>query len=529
MLNYIWSGLIILGLVAALYFDLNDQLTPELQNDRPIEMIVYHGENNSLAKISKENLSKHFNSEFKNDVYFNAKDFNVKNNKVKNIELEINNDNKLLKKIAKNSGNENTINFKIQGFQILSKDTTKYFMLFEKVNFIKIKSVTKSLLNYAQVAVEISIGLIGIMALWLGLMKIAEDSGLVKLIAKIVAPITKRLFPDIPHNHPAIASIIMNISANMLGLGNAATPFGIKAMEDLNTINEKKDTASNSMCTFLAINTAGLTLIPATAIAVRVAAGSLNPTIIIGTSIFGAFCATIAGVFSSKILEKFTDSDLTLKQKLKASQKNIFLLLGTLLFIVITFLFGFSSNLNSNIFVFLKILINTISLIAIPTIIFFFIIFGLVKKIKIYESFVEGAKEGFNVAVKIIPFLVAMLFAIAVFRAGGAMEIFVSILKPITDFIGMPSEALPMALMRPLSGSGSLGIMTEIIKQHGPDSFVGVLTSTFFGSTETTFYVLAVYFGAVNIKKIRHSLAAGLIADITGILAALFIVKQILT
>jgi spore maturation protein SpmA len=367
------------------------------------------------------------------------------------------------------------------------------------------------------------------MALWLGIMRIADKSGVINIIAKSVRPVTGFLFPDIPKDHPAISAIIMNISANVLGLGNAATPFGIKAMEELDKLNPEKGTATNSMCTFLAINTAGLTLIPTTAIAVRAAAGSADPTIIIGTSIFGATCATISGITVAKIFEKLSGGTTGLSDFLRTNLKSIITFLGIVVAVVVLFTSGVLTGLfDENSFInteTLKTAIQVISIVAIPLIIFVFVLFGVIKKVKIYEEFVEGAKEGFNVAVKIIPYLVAMLVAIGIFRAGGAMEFLILLLKPITSLIGFPPEALPMALMRPLSGSGSIGLMTEIISVHGPDSYLGILTSTFLGSTETTLYVLAVYFGAVNIKRTRHAAIAGLLADVAGILGALFIVN----
>jgi spore maturation protein SpmA len=393
-----------------------------------------------------------------------------------------------------------------------------------------LKDVTKAALDYAGTAVNIALGLIGIMALWLGVMKVAEDAGLITLIAKWLKPLMKRLFPDVPADHPAMGSMIMNISANMLGLGNAATPFGLKAMEELDKLNSNKGTATNSMVTFLAINTAGLTLIPATAIAVRAAAGSSDPAIIIGTSIFGAGCATIAGVTAAKVLEKFPVKGGFINW-LKGSLKGIMIASAVIILALLLGFSGIGSRLAGSIHFlepeYFKRLIEIISVVAIPALILIFIGYGAFKKVRVYEQFVEGAKEGFNIAVRIIPYLVAMLMAIGIFRAGGAMDWLVYILKPVTNLIGMPAEALPMALMRPLSGSGSLGIMTEIIKVHGPDSFIGIMVSTFFGSTETTFYVLAVYFGAVNIKNTRHALPAGLIADIAGILAAVFIVRML--
>ncbi|RPI73029.1 MAG: nucleoside recognition protein [Ignavibacteriales bacterium] len=391
------------------------------------------------------------------------------------------------------------------------------------------KDVTNAVLKYAGTAVTIALGLIGIMALWLGVMKVAEEAGLIKIIASSLKPFTKRLFPEIPSDHPAMSSMIMNISANMLGLGNAATPFGLKAMEEMEKINPNKGTASNSMVTFLAINTAGLTLIPATAIAVRAASGSSNPAIIIGTTIFGALCATIAGVTSAKIIEKFYLESWSFSEWFKRNLKFFVLAIVTILAIALFLITGFAAKIGGMLSFIsaegFKNVIEVVSKLAIPLLIVVFIGYGAIKKVKVYESFVEGAKEGFNIAIKIIPYLVAMLIAIGIFRAGGGMDWLIFILQPITNLIGMPAEALPMALMRPLSGSGSLGIMSENLAVYGPDSFIGILVSTFYGSTETTFYVLALYFGAVNIKNTKHALPVGLIADVAGILGALFIVK----
>jgi spore maturation protein SpmA len=392
------------------------------------------------------------------------------------------------------------------------------------------KRVTNDSIGIAGTAVEIALGLIGIMAMWLGIMKVAEQAGLIKIIANWLTPITKRLFPEVPPDHPAVGAMVMNISANMLGLGNAATPFGLKAMEELDNLNPNKGTATNSMVTFLAINTAGMTLIPATAIAVRAASGSADPTIIIATSLFASTCATITGVTAAKLLEKFPIEKNGFGAWFKSNLKFFITVLSLISILILTFATGLSSAIGSAFSflppTFFKDLIQVVSTIAIPFFILVFIGYGAIKKVKVYEQFVEGAKEGFNIAIKIIPYLVAMLVGIAIFRAGGAMDNWlIPVLRIVTDPIGMPAEALPMALMRPLSGSGSLGIMADIIAVHGPDSFIGILVSTFFGSTETTFYVLAVYFGAVNIKNTRHALPAGLLADVAGMLGALFIVK----
>ena len=429
--------------------------------------------------------------------------------------------------MAKASGGDNDISGNLS-LKSADNSAAEASLIFENISFLKIKDITNAVLDYAGTAVSIALGLIGIMALWLGVIKVAEEAGLIALIAKWLKPIMKKLFPDVPEDHPAMGSMIMNMSANMLGLGNAATPFGLKAMEELDKLNPDKGTATNSMVTFLAINTAGLTLIPATAIAVRAAAGSSDPAIIIGTSIFGAGCATVAGITAAKVLEKFPLSG-GFSNWIKSNLKGLLIFLAIILLLILASLLGLGNGVV-NILSFLKPeyfkrFIEIISVVAIPALIILFIGYGAIKKVRVYEQFVEGAKEGFNIAVRIIPYLVAMLMAIGIFRAGGAMDWLSYILKPFTDFIGMPAEALPMALMRPLSGSGSLGIMTEIIKVHGPDSFIGIMVSTFFGSTETTFYVLAVYFGAVNIKNTRHALPAGLIADVAGILGAVFIVR----
>jgi spore maturation protein SpmA len=428
--------------------------------------------------------------------------------------------------MAKINGEENDL----AGTVILSpgieEDEIIASMRLEEISFIKLKDVTNAAISYAETSVKIALGLIGIMALWLGIMKIAEEAGVITYIARGLRPVTQKLFPDVPHDHPAMGSMIMNISATFLGLGNAATPFGIKAMEDLNTLNPNKGTATNAMCTFLVINTASFALMPTTAIALRAASGSSNPALIIGTTMFGSFCATIVGITVAKLFEKFSMNTGSSKF---AGLLNFKFFIAVFVFAAVTALFSFSGFIGviSSLFnpELLKSAIQIISTIAIPLVIFLFVLIGFIKKVKVYETFVEGAKEGFNVAVTIIPYLVAILMAIGIFRTGGAMNWLVFVLNPITDFIGMPVEALPMALMRPLSGSGSLGIMAEIISVHGPDSFIGILVSTFYGSTETTFFVLAVYFGAVNIKNTRHALPAGLISDIAGILAALFIVK----
>ena len=515
MLNYIWVALILLGVSAALTTDIINNTNDKYRNDKPFPLKISLNDNLSeltggkqdiKVLVSAENFNKFYGRRIKSDLTLDAK-LNYKKESASGF-ISITIDEKsppLWKEMAESSGEKNDLTGTIKIKEQISKDSFTANVILEKVSFNKMKDVTNAVLSYAGTAVTIALGLIGIMALWLGVMKVAEEAGLIKIIANSLKPFTRRLFPDIPSDHPAMSSIIMNISANMLGLGNAATPFGLKAMEDMEEINPNKGTASNSMVTFLAINTAGLTLIPATAIAVRAASGSSNPAIIIGTSIFGAFCATIAGITAAKFLEKFYLETWSFSNWFRKNLKYIGMVALLFLALVLFFTTGLASK-SSNLFSFIsaegfKNFIEIVSTLAIPLLIIIFIGYGLIKKVKVYESFVEGAKEGFNIAVKIIPYLVAMLVAIGIFRAGGAMDWLIYILKPITNLIGMPAEALPMALMRPLSGSGSLGVMSENLAVYGPDSFIGVLVSTFYGSTETTFYVLALYFGAVNIKN----------------------------
>lgn len=540
MLNYIWVALIVLGVGTALTTDLINNSSDKYKNDCPFPInILLNDDFNELTE-GKQDVKVlvsaiDFNSFYKDQSKFNAitLDGNLNYSKKSNLGILILKIDDQFPQIwiemAEASGHNEDLSGVVEIKERSTGNSFNAEIVFESVSFAKMQQVTDEVIDYAGTAVIIALGLIGIMALWLGVMKIAEDAGLIKIIAKLVRPFTKRLFPDIPSNHPAISSIIMNISANMLGLGNAATPFGLKAMDEMEKINPNKGTASNSMVTFLAINTAGLTLIPATAIAVRAASGSSNPAIIIGTSIFGAFCATIAGISAAKFLEKFYLDSWKFSSWFKKNVKFFALALVFIAAIILFFSTGLSGKFSTWISFFsiegFKNFIEIVSKLAIPLLILLFVVYGLIKRVKVYESFVDGAKEGFNIAVKIIPYLVAMLIAIGIFRAGGAMDWLIFILKPVTNFIGMPAEALPMALMRPLSGSGSLGLMTDIMKVHSPDSFIGILVSTIQGSTETTFYVLAVYFGAVNIKSTRHAVPVGLIADAAGILGALFIVK----
>ncbi len=517
-----------LGIIAAVYSDLSDNVTDKYRNGKelPVEVVDYTAaENNVNFAVKGDDFARFYNIESAEDLTFQAKIGKPGENGKASFHLVVD-DNfpKLWQKMAAGAGKENDLDG-----TVIFREGKPAGLVIEKIGFVKLKDVTNEALDKAGIAVEIVIGLIGIMALWLGVMKIAEEAGIIKLIARAARPLTRVLFPEIPADHPAVGSIIMNLSATFLGLGNAATPFGIKAMEDLNTLNEQKDTATNAMCTFMVLNTASFALMPTTAIALRAAAGSSQPAIIIGTTMFGSFCATIVGILATKTFERFPIKLTEIKDWINTNLKFMAAIAAaTLLFFVFyhTGVFSlFDGLLKSGFSGALKGVIEIISVLAIPALIFSFVLLGAIKKVKIYETFVEGAKEGFEIAVTIIPYLVAILVAIGIFRAGGAMDWLVAILEPVTGLIGFPAEAIPMALMRPLSGSGSLGIMAEIISEHGPDSFLGILVSTFFGSTETTFYVLAVYFGAVNIRKTRHAVAAGIISDVAGILAALFIVR----
>lgn len=538
MLNYVWLGLIVLGFATALYVDVSDLVSNKYQNNKELNCIVHFDDQSTQKseasiKITSSDFSRLYSYSISSDLLINVK---ITSTLYKdNYSISIPSDKKLPKiwqDIASSSGKDNVIYGKLLIKNKIDESTFNAAIILSEIEFLSLKKITNESIKIAGVAVEIALGLIGIMAMWLGIMKVAEQAGLINKIALLIKPITKRLFPEVPPDHPAIGSMVMNISANMLGLGNAATPFGLKAMEELDSLNPNKGTATNSMITFLAINTAGLTLIPATAIAVRAASGSTNPTIIIGTTMFAAFCATLAGLISANIFHILTDKNKSLISIIKKNIKAIILFLSILFLGIILINFWSELNVDKKFFqsffeIFRKI-IETISIVAIPLLIVLFIGYGVIKKVKVYEQFVEGAKEGFNIAVRIIPYLVAMLVAISIFRSGGAMDKWlIPVLSNFTDLIGMPAEALPMALMRPLSGSGSLGIMAEIMSIHGPDSFIGILVSTFYGSTETTFYVLAVYFGAVNVKNTRYALPVGLIADVVGILSALFIVSKL--
>ncbi len=360
-------------------------------------------------------------------------------------------------------------------------------------------------------AFEISLGLTGVLALWLGIMKIGEQGGVVNVFARILSPVFTKLFPDIPKGHPATGSIFMNISANMLGLDNAATPMGLKAMEHLQSLNPKKDTASNSMIMFLVLNTSGLTLIPISILVYRAQQGAAQPTDVFIPILLATFFSTMAGVIVT-----------SLYQRINLLNRTLLLTLGGMCAAVAAIIWGFS-QLDS-------IAMNTVSVnvanILLMTIIIAFILAGLRKKVNVYEAFIEGAKDGFTTAVRIIPYLVAILVGIGVFRASGAMDVLMDGIRWVIGLTGIDTsfvEALPTALMKPLSGSGSRGMMVDAMSAYGADSFVGRLSCIFQGSTDTTFYILAVYFGSVGVRYTRHAVTCGLLADLAGIIAAIFI------
>jgi spore maturation protein SpmA len=399
--------------------------------------------------------------------------------------------------------------------------------------------LSKALVDTAGSSVELALGLVGVMTLFLGLMKVAEAGGLLKVISRLIRPLMTRLFPDVPADHPAMGAMILNISANVLGLGNAATPFGIRAMQELDKLNRYPGTATNAMVLFLAINTSSVTLLPTGVIALRAAAGSADPAGILPTTLFATVCSTCTAIIAAKVFARFSplrpenaQADLTARaaegqeppsqspwdqdQEVlisDADEAYPLWISGLALalvaaFIPLTIFYG-----------------KVISPWVIPFLIVGFLTYGVARRVRVYEVFVEGAREGFQVAVKIIPYLVAILVAVAMFRASGAMDAMVKVLGAWTGKVGLPPEALPMALLRPLSGSGAFGILASIINDPtiGPDSYAGYLVSTLQGSTETTFYVLAVYFGAVQVKRIRHALAAGLVADAAGVVGAVVI------
>ncbi|UKK53597.1 nucleoside recognition domain-containing protein [Prevotella sp. E2-28] len=368
-----------------------------------------------------------------------------------------------------------------------------------------------STFSSSKTAFEISLGLTGVLSLWLGVMKIGEKGGVVNVLSRLLSPIFVRLFPDVPKGHPVTGSIFMNIAANMLGLDNAATPLGLKAMEQLQDINPKKDTASNPMIMFLVLNTSGLTLIPVSILVYRAQMGAAQPTDVFIPILLATFFSTIMGVLITSIF-----------QRINLFNRVIILTLGGACLLVSGIIWGFS-RLDSET---MNIVSTTAANILLMTIIMAFILAGVFKKVNVYDAFIEGAKDGFTTAIRIIPYLVAILVGIGVFRASGAMDYLIQCIGEGVEAIGLNGDfvaALPTALMKPLSGSGARGMMVDAMTTYGADSFVGRLSCIFQGSTDTTFYILAVYFGSVGIRYTRHAVACGLLADLAGIIAAIFI------
>ena len=368
-----------------------------------------------------------------------------------------------------------------------------------------------STFSSSKTAFEISLGLTGVLSLWLGIMKIGEKGGVVNVLARILSPVFAKLFPDIPKGHPVTGSIFMNIAANMLGLDNAATPLGLKAMEQLQELNPKKDTASNPMIMFLVLNTSGLTLIPVSIMVYRAQMGAAQPTDIFIPILLATFFSTLVGIVITCLF-----------QKTNLFNRTLLLTLGGMCVVVAAIIWGFGQLDKDQ----MNVVSTSVANILLMVIIVGFILAGIRKKVNVYDAFIEGAKDGFTTAVRIIPYLVAILVGIGVFRASGAMDMLVDGVKWLveacggnTDFVG----ALPTALMKPLSGSGARGMMVDAMTTYGADSFVGRLSCIFQGSTDTTFYILAVYFGSVGIRYTRHAVACGLLADLAGVLAAIAI------
>ena len=372
-------------------------------------------------------------------------------------------------------------------------------------------AIINSTFDSAKTAFDISLGLTGVLSLWLGIMKIGELGGVINMFSRVLSPLFTKLFPDIPKGHPVTGSIFMNLAANMLGLDNAATPLGLKAMEGLQELNTKKDTASNPMIMFLVLNTSGLTIIPISIMVYRAQLGAAQPTDVFVPILLATFFSTLAGIIAVSVY-----------QKINLLNRTILLFLGGASLFIAGIIYFFTtlsremidiySTTTANVFLFL--------------IIIGFILAGIRKKVNVYDAFVDGAKEGFTTAVRIIPYLVAILVAIGVFRASGSMDYIINGVATLVGWCGINSEfvaALPTAIMKPLSGSGARGLMVDAMTTYGADSFVGRMACIFQGSTDTTFYILAVYFGSVGISKTRHAVPCGLLADLAGIISAIFI------
>ncbi len=370
-------------------------------------------------------------------------------------------------------------------------------------------AMMNSTFSSAKTAFEISLGLTGVLSLWLGVMKIGERGGVVNALARVLSPVFTKLFPDIPKGHPATGSIFMNIAANMLGLDNAATPLGLKAMEQLQSLNTKKDTATNPMIMFLVLNTSGLTIIPVSILVYRAQLGAAQPTDVFIPILIATFVSTLAGIIVT-----------SLYQRINLLNRVMLLTLGGMSLVVASVIWLFGSMDKEQ----MNIVSTSAANILLMCVIVGFILAGVRKRVNVYDAFIEGAKDGFSTAVRIIPYLVAILVGIGVFRASGAMDAVVDGVKWTVEALGGDTEfvgALPTAIMKPLSGSGARGMMVDAMTTYGADSFVGRLSCIFQGSTDTTFYILAVYFGSVGVRYTRHAVACGLLADLAGVIAAI--------
>ena len=410
----------------------------------------------------------------------------------------------------------------------------------------KMPELTLAIVTEAKEAVELAIRLVGVMALFLGLMRVLERGGLLRTLARALAPVMRRLFPEVPPDHPAMSAMILNFGANMMGLTNAATPFGIKAIEELDRLNGSKGTATNAMVLFLALNTSGLAILPSGVISLRASLGSQDPAGIFVTTWVASGCATIVALLAAMALARLpryratkpplAPSAVAAHETAPAAEAlpgmpeearepvsrwralAVGAFWAVFVALLVNTVWGQASGGA------LDVLQSVASYWILPALVVGMVLFGWMRGVQVYAAVVEGAKEGFQVALRIIPYLVAILVAVGMLRASGGIDLIVRWLDPVTSLIGMPAEALPMALLRPLSGSGAYGVMAEIMKAHGPDTHIGYLVSTLQGSTETTFYVLAVYFGAVGVTRTRHALPACLLADAAGTLAAVLIV-----
>ena len=371
--------------------------------------------------------------------------------------------------------------------------------------------IIDSTFSSAKTGFEISLGLTGVLSLWLGIMKVGEKGGVVNVLAKVLSPVFSRLFPSIPNGHPVTGTIFMNIAANMLGLDNAATPMGLKAMKELQTLNPEKERATDAMIMFLVLNTSGLTLIPVSIMVYRAQLGAANPTDIFVPILLATFFSTLAGIIVT-----------SLYQKINLLNRTLLFTLGAMVLAVAGVIWSFAVMSQET----MDIVSKTVANVLLLTIIVMFFFAGVRKKVNVYDAFIEGAKEGFQTAITIIPYLIAILVAIGVFRASGAMDWLIHGVAWGVEQCGLDADfvgALPTALMKPLSGSGARGMMVDAMTQYGADSFVGRLASVFQGSTDTTFYVLAVYFGSVGIRHTRHAVTCGLAADLAGIISAIVI------